>query len=146
MIEDDKNNTLPSLSELEERILNENNQTELQNAIDLFNLNIKKKQILRTSTISNLQDKALEQMAKRLEKKSGEFSNKDLLDYYKVLHDSENSAINKNLETTAPMLQINQQNVNIDSNTGLGRESRERVADVVKSILNKYALDGDNKQ
>ena len=46
-----------SLSDLEQKLIAEQDTQELQQIVDLFNLNIRKKDILRARKLSNLQDK-----------------------------------------------------------------------------------------
>lgn len=118
---------------LEQQLLLEEDPDALQNIIDLFNLNIRKKDLIRTSKLNSLQDKAVAQIAQRLEKKADAFSNKDLLDYFKVIQDTINRTSKEN--ESLPPLQINQQQINIGENQ-LSRESRIRVADAIQEILN----------
>ena len=66
-----------SLSDLEQKLIAEQDTQELQQIVDLFNLNIRKKDILRARKLSNLQDKISDQMQARVEEHADEFSNKD---------------------------------------------------------------------
>lgn len=142
MMEDEK--SLVTLEtpcdELEQRIIKETDIDELKNVINLFNLNIKKKDIIRTNKLSNLQDLVTEQMSERIEKNAGAFSNKDLLDYFKIIQESINKADNSLDSVDTPAIQFNQQvvNVGVDSNKQeLDKDSRDRVADAVNAILAK---------
>ena len=128
-----------SKEELEERLLTEEDPDNLQNIVDLFNLNIRKKDIIRASKLNELQDKTVEQMANRLENKADEFSNKDLLDYFKIIQDT---ITKSGTSPEVPQIQINQQQIKIEDNT-LSRESRARVADAIQAILNGT---GDQEQ
>ena len=128
-----------SKEELEERLLTEEDPDNLQNIVDLFNLNIRKKDIIRASKLNELQDKTVEQMANRLENKADEFSNKDLLDYFKIIQDT---ITKSGTSPEVPQIQINQQQIKIEDNT-LSRESRARVADAIQAILNGT---GDKEQ
>ena len=128
-----------SKEELEERLLTEEDPDNLQNIVDLFNLNIRKKDIIRASKLNELQDRTVEQMANRLENKADEFSNKDLLDYFKIIQDT---IIKSGTSPEVPQIQINQQQIKIEDNT-LSRESRARVADAIQAILNGT---GDQEQ
>lgn len=121
------------INELEDRIIKEDNPEELKNIINLFNINIKKKDILRASKLNDLQDKTLEQIAERIEKTPDLFSNKDLLDYYKVMQDTLNKADTST--DNLPNIQINQNIVNMTPT--IDRESKERVIQAVKEILAK---------
>ena len=134
-----------SPEEIEQQLLSENNIDELTNIINIFNLNIKRKDLVRTSKLNDLQDKITAQMSARLEKNAGEFSNKDLLDYFKVLQDtiSKSDTSLSNIDT--PAIQINQQQINIGTESPeLSRESREKVADIVSKILADSTYNMDN--
>ena len=118
------------------KIVAENNSEKLKDLVSLFNVNQSKKNIVRADIFSKLLDKISIQMVERFEKKPGEFSNKDLLDYLTAVR----SAIDKSdiipEDITIPVIQNNTQvNVNIDNN--LSRESKERIADAVSSIMAK---------
>lgn len=129
---------------LSEQLINENDPEQIQNIIDLFNISFQKKNIIRTQKLNDLQDKISDQIEERLTKKADEFSNKDLLDYFKVMQDS----INKNtlnLDFQDRPIQIIQNQTNIQSNEEkLSRESKEKIADAVQSILNKLNFSDEN--
>ena len=122
---------------LVDQIVDEQDPDKLKNLVSLFNVNQSKKNLVRAEMFSRLMDKISMQMMERFEKKPGEFSNKDLLDYLSAVR----SAIDKNDinvdNMPTPVIQNNTQ-VNISVDT-LDRNSKERVADVVKSILSKLS-------
>ncbi len=123
------------------KIVAENDSEKLKDLVSLFNVNQSKKNIVRADIFSKLLDKISIQMVERFEKKPGEFSNKDLLDYLTAVR----SAIDKSdiipEDITIPVIQNNTQvNVNIDNN--LSRESKERIADAVNSIMAKLKNNG----
>lgn len=147
-MEQDKKDDLSLLTpigDLEQRMMEEDNFDELKNIIDLFNLNIKKKDIIRVNRLNELQDKITSQMEERLEKRANEFSNKDLLDYFKVVQDT----INKNDTTlenvNAPTIQIHQNNVIVE-NGELDYESKRKVASVVDDIMKKIKMSKAQEQ
>ena len=125
------------VDELEQKLVDETDIDELKNIINLFNLNIKKKDILRTSKLSDLEDRVTEQIGQRLEYNAGAFSNKDLIEYFKVIQDTINKADNSLSTVDTPAIQLNQNqlNVHITQKDELDKDSRDRVADAVKSIL-----------
>jgi len=125
------------IEELEEKLLSENNIDELNNIINIFNLNIKKKDMVRTSKLNDLQDKITLQMQERLTKNAGEFSNKDLLDYFKVLQDTISKSDNSLKDIDTPAIQINQQQINLGTEDELNRESREKVKSFISKILSE---------
>lgn len=130
--------------DLENALITSDDLDELNSVIDLINLNFKKKEILRAGKLNQLQDQITDQMTARITKHAGEFSNKDLLDYFKVIQETTSKQDVSLKSINTPAIQINQQNnINIESGTvdTLNRESREKVADAIKSILNKYSND-----
>lgn len=134
----DKDNHLTlttSFDELEDKMLSEKNIDDLKNIMNLFNLNIQKQEILRNKTLLNLEELTLSEMSERLNKKSDEFSNDDLLKYYKVI--KETLLKSPTSLDNIPTIQINQNNLNVNvaDQTLLSKESRDRIADVVKNIL-----------
>lgn len=140
---EDKN--LPTLKsdseELEIRLLEEDNVDNIKAIIDLFNINIKKKNIIRTSKLNELQDKVYNQIDERITNSANTFSNKDLLEYFKVMQDTINKSDIDSDNVIAPNIQINQNNLNIGVGTELTRESRQKITDAIKNILNKNTID-----
>ena len=122
--------------ELVEKIVDEQDSDKLKDLVGLFNINQSKKNILRADIYSKLLDKISIQMVERLDKKSGEFSNKDLLDYLTAVRTAIDKSDIAPENINIPIIQNNTQvNVNIDS--GLSRESKERVIDAVNAFLAK---------
>ncbi len=140
---EDKN--LPTLKsdseELEIRLLEEDNVDNIKAIIDLFNINIKKKNIIRTSKLNELQDKVYNQIDERITNNANTFSNKDLLEYFKVMQDTINKSDIDSDNVITPNIQINQNNLNIGVGTELTRESRQKITDAIKNILNKNTID-----
>lgn len=123
------------ISELEDKLLNEYNSDEVKNIIDIFNLNLKKKNVIRTAKLSELQDKISDQMEQRIEKNADAFSNKDLLDYFRTIQETVNKS-DTSSEVKIPV-QINQQQINLNMQNELNRESKEKVIAAIRSILEK---------
>ena len=124
--------------ELTEKFLQETDPKELQSIVDMFNLNIQKKNMLRTTRISEIQDGIVEQISKRVSSRPDEFSNTDLINYFKVMQET---LAKKSTETELPEIHINQNQLNISMNSEnselpvLNRMSRERIANAVRNIL-----------
>jgi len=133
-LEEKKELTLSSSTEeLEQRIMETDDPEELQKIINLFNINIKKKDIIRAGKLNKLQDKTLAQITERIEKNPDLFSNRDLLDYYKVIQDTLTRA---DISTdNMPKIQFNQQIINVNQEDSLSRESKEKVMDLIKAIM-----------
>lgn len=119
-----------------EEILNECDPKKVKDLTYLFNLAQTKKSVLRAMSYNNLLDKVETQMEERLTKRADQFSNKDLLDYMDKISNAmdKNQKQIKDIDTT-PAIQINQQNIIMDSNPELSRESRQNILDVVNAIL-----------
>lgn len=124
-------------TELEQRLIEETDVDQLKNIVNLFNLNVQKKNILRSSKLSDLQDKVYTQMAERLDKKADEFSNQDLLSYFKTIQDTisrSDTSLDK-IDVPAIQIQQNQLNLNLNSEE-FNRESRARILDAIQGIIN----------
>ena len=133
----DKNELmLLSTAELEEKLLQETDVDEMEQIINMFNIISKKKDVVRVNRLNELQDKISNQMIERVDKKAGEFSNKDLLDYFKVIQETIRTS-DTSMDSVKPAaIQINQQNINIGEDS-LSRESRDKITNAINSILAK---------
>lgn len=122
--------------ELEKKLFDETDIDSMKNIINLFNLNIKKKDIVRTARLNDLQDKIYDQMDKRISLKSDEFSNADLLNYYKTIQESINKADTTLDKVDTPSIQIVQNQLNIQQkDSSLDRDSRLKVVDLVNKFM-----------
>lgn len=138
-VEDSKEALTKADAELVDNIIKADNMDELKNLSKLFGVNQAKKNIIRVVSLNELLDMVYDQATERITKRPQEISTKELLDYMQVIQNQ----IDKSQKTIdriedVPMIQLTQQhnsiNVNID-NKDLDRESRERVIDVVSTIL-----------
>ena len=96
--------------------------------------------MIRIDKLSGLQDNLVDQLVRRIAEKPDQISNKELMDGLKIVQDiiERGQKQVEGVEQT-PLIQINQQtnSVNIgDTSTNLNRESREKVKNVVLSLLN----------
>ena len=130
-------------------LIEEQDLDKVKNLTKLFNLNQAKRNAIRVMKLNSLLDKVSDQMIERFNKKPGEFSNKELLDYMTVVQSTIDRA-NKSIELVdqTPAIVINQQNnqVNIDNSPVLDRESRMRVVEAVKSIMSTLNLKNEPEQ
>ena len=130
-------------AKLTNELIEEQDLDKVKNLTKLFNLNQAKRNAIRVMKLNSLLDKVSDQMIERFNKKPGEFSNKELLDYMSVVQSTIDRA-NKSIELVdqTPAIVINQQNnqVNIDNSPVLDRESRMRVVEAVKGIMNTLNL------
>lgn len=131
---------------LQEKLFSENDIKELENIFNLFNLNIKKKSLIRTEKLSELQDLLTSNMFNRVTKHSDEFSNKDLLEYFRAVQDTINRATDTKTSGISE-IQINQNQVNISvKQETLDADSRKRVADVIETYLAKLNNQNNNNE
>lgn len=127
--------------ELINKIIAETDVQKSKDLTHLFNLNQNKKAVVRVNKLNDLMDAITDQAVTRLTVRPDEISNAELMTGLKVVQDViERSTKQVNGVADAPLIQINQQNneVNVDTGgaSGLGRESRERVKNAVLSLLN----------
>jgi hypothetical protein len=124
---------------LVQNIINTDNVDELKTLTKMFEINQAKKNALRVIKLNNLLDKVNDQAIERFEKRPYEISNKELLDYMKVVGDEiERSQDMISKIDNSPAIQINQQNNSINVNVGgekIDRDSKERVIDAVTQLL-----------
>ena len=129
---DSKNN------EIAQKILDAETVEETKDLTALFNLNSQKRNVLRVLKMNNLLDKVTDQIIERFEKNPNLFTNEDLLKYMQVTENAIDRA-NKNpnmVEETPPIQLLHQNQVNININQGLNRESRQRDIETVQAIIN----------
>lgn len=108
----------------------------------LFNINQAKKTMVRVNKQSELLDALTEQTIRRVKEKPDELSNEDLTRLMKTVADLIEKGTNQiNRGDEAPLIQFNQQNndINMDSNSGLSRESRDKVKNAVMALLQKMS-------
>ena len=108
-----------------------------------FNENLKKKELLRISKLSDLQDSITEQVEKRLHKHADEFSNRDLIDYFKVFQDTISKGANQDLSN----IQITQNQLNIEfSQSDFDQDERKRILAAVKNIISNQSVMNTNEE
>lgn len=109
----------------------------------LFNQNQNKKTMVRINKQSELLDILTDQTIKRVKDRPDELSNDDLNKLMKTVSDLIDRGRNQIIgaEQEAPFIQVNQQNneINMDGQSKLNRESRDRVKNAVLSLLNEIS-------
>lgn len=130
------------------QILEETDVDKVKALTELFNLNQRKKNVIRIIQLNELLDAVSDQIAQRIEQSPGSFDNDDLLSYMTVVQSSIDRAQKSvDMISDTPAIQVNtQNNVNITVNDdGLSRESREKVSFAIQQILAKMnALNSSN--
>lgn len=151
MDEKDIINMIPlteSTNQLAQQILDENDTKKVQDLTHLFNLNQAKKNVIRVIKLNELLDKVSDQMIERFTKRADEISHSDLLSYMQVVQSSIDRA-NKslNLVDETPAIQVNQVNINMPEPELLDRDSRAKVTEAIKAILQRVETmkDSDGK-
>lgn len=132
------------LAVLEKQLIKKENLDEINEIVDLFNINLQKKNIIRSAKLSDVQDNVVNQIAERIDKKADEFSNEDLIKYYKVIQDTLTKTDTTMENVKAPSIQINQQ-INVD-NMQFDAESRKRILNTVNEILNNENVTEESKE
>lgn len=158
MIEEKDLNESTSLTPLEEmsknetaltdQILRENDVDKLKDLTHLFNAYQTKRQVLRINALNDVQDSLVQQMRERLNKRPDNFDNTDLANWMKTVQQVMDSS-QKNMEQvdTIPAIinqQNNQINVNVDATPKLSRDSREKVLNVIQTILKNCENTGNS--
>lgn len=123
------------IEDLENQLLQESDVENIKTIIDLFNVNIQKKNIIRTNKLNELQDKVYNQINERISNNADTFSNKDLLDYFKTIQETINKSDISSEQLTIPQIQLNQNSVNFNIGTELNRDSRQKITEVIKNLL-----------
>lgn len=136
-------------NDITNKIIGESDPNKLDELSQLFTLNQKKKQIVRTNKLSNLLNKIDDTIVNRINSRPSSIEDKDLIGYLKATESSVRG-INEEDGIQIPKITINNtQNINVNS-SGLNRESRAKVLDVVNQILkgvdNSDIIDVDVKE
>lgn len=119
--------------DMEKYILEEENLDDLNDIVKLFNISLKKKDLIRNSKLSEAQDKIVEQITSRVSERPDNFSNEDLLKYFKTIQDTLAKMDGSLDDIKVPTIQLNQQ-INI-AQEEFDRESRKKIIDTVSQIL-----------
>lgn len=113
---------------------------EINQIIARFNTNIRKKETIRTSLFSELQDKVALQVKQRLEEHADEFSNKDLLGYMTALQQiiDKQMAQTVDRDMSVPQIAIQQNNIQVGAVEAkeLSKDSRDRIKEAIDAVLN----------
>ena len=123
-----------SMKKLEKKLIKEENLDEINEIVNLFNINLQKKNIIRSAKLSEVQDKVVEVMADRISSNPYAIEDADLIKYHKVIQDTLDKTDTSMDSIKAPSIQINQQ-VNVDK-MFFDSESRKRILSAVNDVLN----------
>ena len=120
---------------LSDKLIKTNDFDELNEIVEMFNLDLQKKNLIRGVKLSEVQDKVVDQLSMRLTERADNFSNEDLIKYLKTIQETLNKTTVTTDDIKAPTIQINQQ-VNVDNVNNFNAESRKRILSAVNSIMN----------
>lgn len=125
----------------------ENDAAKTKDLTVLFNNIQKKKAMVRVDKLNNLLDVITDQAIERFTMRPDELSNQELFQGLKTVQDLADRNQKMLLDQTEqpPLIQINQQEVNIGTTTELDRVSRDKVKDAVTNILANIASQANNK-
>ena len=120
-------------NDITDKIINEEDPTELDKLTQLFTINQKKKQLARINKISNLLSSIDDKIIHRVDTYGEAIEDKDLINYWRTAQNVVTG--NPDEDNVIPKITINNtQNINVNS-SGLNRESRAKVLDAVNQIL-----------
>lgn len=128
-----------STDDLEKQLLEETNTDTINHIVELFNLNLQKKNIIRSAKLSDVQDKVVNQITQRIDLEPESFSNDDLIKYHKILQETLTKTDTTLDNVKMPAIQINQQ-FNVDK-MQFDSDSRKRILSAVQEILNSQHED-----
>ena len=138
-LEDKRAAVKASQESLIDAVIDSPNRAELEKQLEIFNLNQSKSNALRIVKLNDLLDKVEDQAIERFEKRPGEISNKELLDFMQVVS-TQIERSQKSLDTQAilkPTVNVvtNKNELNVNVGPKLSRDSKEKVIDVVTKLL-----------
>ena len=132
-------NVIEEGNKIVEKIMSEEDPNELDKLTQLFNVNQKKREIARVNKLSNLLNSIDNKVEERITQYGDIIEDKDLINYWKVTQ--ENVSNRTDEDNQLPKITINNtQNINVNS-SGLNRESRAKVLDIVSKILGDAKTD-----
>lgn len=129
---------------LQKAIQTTDNKDELEALYQEFNINNTKREVFRVSQMQDLLDKINEQATERFIKRPDEISNKEMIDYMNAVQNQltrSQKVIDGVKDINAVQVNNNQTNtVNLNINgvetSELNKESRKKITDTIKEILN----------
>ena len=135
------------IQDLSKQILEEQDPDKAKQLIAMFNWNMSKKNTSRIQKLDQLYDKVTEQMEVRLNTKSDQFSNSDLLDYMKAVQGAIDTS-SKNLtqmEEPPTIVQQNNTQVNINVGDSFDRDSKIRIFEAIQAVLKSAETQVNNE-
>lgn len=126
------------INHLVEDIMVEEDPSKTRDLVDLFNWNMSKKNVARLQKLNTLYDSITDQMIERVEKRSDQFSNGDLIDYVKTIQGAIDINTKNLSQVQEPPLIVQQNNTQINVNVteaSFDREAKARILAAVQATL-----------
>lgn len=122
---------------LVETIIDEQDPNKTKDLVDLFNWNMSKKNVVRLQKLNTLYDSITDQMIERVDKRSDQFSNSDLLDYVKTIQGAIDINSKNLAQVKEPPLIVHQTNTQINVNLAaqFDRDAKARILAAVEETL-----------
>lgn len=127
-------------SDLINQIIEENDANQLQVLENKFKLNQRKKNLMRVVKLSDAIELADNEQITRLTVEPEGFKNDELLKYVDSTQKTIDSILQQN--EVQPLIQINNNELHVNS-SGLNRESRAKVFEIVQQILKESQTEGE---
>lgn len=127
-------------TDLINQIIEENDANQLQILENKFKLNQRKKNLMRVVKLSDAIELADNEQITRLTVEPEGFKNDELLKYVDSTQKTIDSILQQN--EVKPLIQINNNELHVNS-SGLNRESRAKVFEVVQQILKESQTEGE---
>lgn len=116
-----------------QEIISTKSSRDLTDLTDLFNQNIKKKNMIRLLKFNQILDKTSDEALKRLITNPDDISTRDLINLIQISQKTTESTTAAISGQTTPEIKQNI-NVNINDEEPLSRESREKVINFIKML------------
>lgn len=134
-------------TEIAQKLIDTEDVEESKDLTALFNLNVQKRNAVRIMKMNDLLDKVTDKINERFEKTPDNFSNDDLIKYMQVTETALDKASKRLADVKeTPTIEYQQNNqVNINIGDTISKDSRAKITEYVKAVLNSRSVEGDNE-
>lgn len=145
-ISEEKNKLDQASLQIIKQTIAENDSAKTKDLTIMFNNIQKKKAMVRVDKLNTLLDVITDQAIERFTLRPDELSNQELFQGLKTVQEltEKNQKIILDQQEAAPLIQINQQEVNVGTTIELTRESRDKVKTAVANVLASLAVSAKN--
>jgi len=125
-------------AKIAKEIVKEEDINKIKDLTELFNLNQKKKNVIRLMKYDELLDCVTERMIQRFNERADEISSYELLNYLQGIQSAiEKSQKSVDLVKDVPAIQFQQNNFVSLNGEAFNRESRAKIADAIRAIISR---------